>query len=182
MIDLIRKRRSIRKYTSESIDKKPINLLVETLLRSPTSRNIKSCEFVIIDNQELLQKLANSKESGSQFLEHAALGIVVCGNSTKTDVWIEDGSIASILVQMTVQSLRLGSCWIQIRNRMHASGNTAEKYVQGLLGLPEHMKVLSIISIGHPDEKRKPVAKSELDYGRIKHNNYANKYYKSSQN
>lgn len=176
MIDLIRKRRSIRKYTAERINKKSINLLLETLLRSPTSRNIKSCEFIIIDNQELLQKLANSKESGSQFLQNAALGIVVCGNSTKTDVWIEDGSIASILVQMTAQSLGLGSCWIQIRNRMHASGISAEKYVQGLLGLPEHMKVLSIISIGYPGEKRKPVAKSELDYGRIRYNNYANKY------
>lgn len=175
MIDLIRKRRSIRKYTAERINKKSINLILETLLRSPTSRNIKSCEFVIVDDMGLLQQLANSKESGSQFLKNAALGIVVCGDSTKTDVWIEDGSIASILAQMTAQSLGLGSCWIQIRNRMHVTGDTAEKYVQGLLGLPEHMKVLSIISIGHPDEIRKPVAKSELDYDRIRYNYYANK-------
>jgi nitroreductase len=175
MIDLIRKRRSIRKYTKKPIDKRSFNLLLETLLRSPSSRNIKPCEFIVVDNQELLHKLSNSKESGSQFLQHAMLGIVVCANSLKSDVWIEDCSIASILVQMVALSLGLGSCWIQIRNRTHSAAETAEIYIQKLLDLPEHMKVLSIISIGHPDEKKKPVAKSELDYSKIKYNNYSHR-------
>jgi hypothetical protein len=47
------------------------------------------------------------------------IGIVVCGDRTQSDVWIEDCSIASILAQMASQSLGLGSCWIQVRNRMH---------------------------------------------------------------
>jgi nitroreductase len=173
MIDLLRKRRSIRKYTEKRIDKSSFDLLLEALLRSPSSRNLNPCEFIVVDDRELLGKLSNAKEHGSRFLKDAALGIVICADSAKSDVWIEDGSIASILVQMVALSLGLGSCWIQVRNRNHTGDETAETYIQKLLGLPEQFKVLSVISIGHPDEMKKPVATSDLDYRRIRHNGYS---------
>ncbi len=176
MIDLLRKRRSIRKYAEKRIEEESVELLLEALLRSPSSRNVKPCEFVVVDDRELLKKLANAKEHGSHFLQHAALGIVVCADSTKSDVWIEDSSIASILVQMVAQSLGLGSCWVQIRNRTHTAAETSEAYIQGLLGLPGHLSVLSIVSIGYPDETKKPVEKSELEYGKIRHNTYSERY------
>ncbi|HDQ04507.1 MAG TPA: NAD(P)H-dependent dehydrogenase/reductase [Deltaproteobacteria bacterium] len=173
MIELLRIRRSIRKYTQKTIDKKTLDVLLESLLRSPSSRDIKPCNFIIVDNKDMLKMLSNSKEHGSKFLQGAALGIVVCADSTKSDVWIEDASIASILVQMVAESLGLGSCWIQIRNRKHTAGETAEKYIQSLLKIPEHIKILSIISIGYPDEIKKPLAKSGLDYNEIKYNLYS---------
>ena len=173
MINLLRKRRSIRRYSKKPIDKKSGDLLIEALLRSPTSRNIRPWEFIIVDDRELLAKLSKAKEHGSEFLKDAALGIVVCGDSTRSDVWIEDCSIASILVQMTAQSLGLGSCWIQIRKRRHNERKTSEKYVQQLLGLPGHMKVESIVSIGDPGEKRKPVAKRALLYKKISYNRFS---------
>jgi nitroreductase len=176
MIDLIRKRRSIRKYTQQPIDRKLKDILLETLLRSPSSMNKKPAEFIIVEDRELLQKLSNAKLHGAQFLQHAAIGIVICADSAKSDVWIEDASIASILVQMTALSSGLGSCWIQIRNRTYSETETSEAYIQKLLGLPEHIKVLSIISIGHPDEVKNPVAASELDFRRIRHNRYAEHY------
>ena len=173
MIDLLRKRRSIRKYTGKPVDKKSTGLLVESLLRAPSSRNNKPWEFIVVDDPELLSLLSESKEHGSQFLKGAALGIVVCADSTKSDVWVEDCSIASILVQMTAQSLGLGSCWIQIRNRKHKDKITSEKYIKKLLGLPKQIKVEAIISFGHPGEKKKPIAKSALDYDKVRHNNYS---------
>ena len=173
MIDLLRKRRSIRKYTRKRIDKKSLGLLVEALLRSPSSRNTKPWEFIIVDDRELLTKLSKAKEHGSGFLKDAPLGVVVCADSTKSDVWVEDCSLASILVQMVAQSLGLGSCWIQIRNRKHTEKRTSEKYVQGLLGLPRHIKVEAIVSIGHPGETRKPIAKSALEYHKARHNRYS---------
>jgi len=176
MIDLLRKRRSIRKYTGKPIESDSVDLLVEALLRAPSSRNVKPCEFVVVDDQELLKKLSHAKEHGAHFLQNAALGIVVCADSEKSDVWIEDSSIASILVQMVAQSLGLGNCWVQIRNRTRTAGEMAEPYIQKLLGIPEHLKILSIISIGCPDEIKKPVEKSELDYGKIRYNRYSEQY------
>jgi nitroreductase len=170
MIDLLRKRRSIRKYTGKAVDKESLGLLIEALLRSPSSLNNRPWEFIIVDNPELLSKLSKAKEYGAGFLEKATLGIVICADSTKSDVWVEDCSIASILVQLTAESLGLGNCWIQIRKRNYSENKTSEKYIQEILGIPEHINVLSIISIGWPDETRKPVPKNSLDYGKVRYN------------
>ena len=104
------------------------------------------------------------------------LGIVICADSTRSDVWIEDCSIAAILLQMTAHDLGLGSCWIQVRNREHSETMSAERYVQGLLGLPPHIKVECMVSIGYPGETKKPVPENELEYNKVKHNQYSNKY------
>lgn len=170
MIELLRTRRSIRTYTATPVDRKSLDILIEALLRSPTSRNNKPWHFVVVDDRELLEKLSKAKESGSAFLKNAPLGIVVCADNTKSDVWVEDCAIAAILAQTTAQSLGLGSCWIQIRKRAHNSEKTAEEYIRELLGLPEGIKVASIISIGHPDETRSPVPAGELDYHKISRN------------
>jgi nitroreductase len=153
-----------------------VALLVEAMLRAPSSRNINPWEFVIVDDRELLTQLSSAKQHGSDFLKSAALGIVVCADSTKSDVWVEDSSIASIIVHLTAQSIGLGSCWIQIRNREHARDVTSERYIQNLLGLPEHIRVESIISIGHPAEKKMPLPASTLEYDKVRHNRYSTRW------
>jgi nitroreductase len=170
MIELLRKRRSIRKFTQEKIAPEAVELLIEALLRAPSSRGINPWEFVVVDDQELLARLARSKEHGAEFLKNAPLAIVVCADSTKSDVWIEDCAIASILVQMTALSLGLGSCWAQMRNRQHDSSRSAEEFVRELLGLPDQFKVVSIIGIGHPGEAKKPVPAKDLQYAKVKRN------------
>jgi nitroreductase len=176
MIELVRKRRSIRSFTSQPVDSQSVELLVETLLRAPTSRNINPWQFIVVDDRELLHRLSAAKQHGSSFLKGAPLGIVVCADSNRSDVWVEDCSIASILVQMTALSLGLGSCWIQIRKRDHNTETTAEAYIQKLLGLPAHITVESIIAIGHPAESREPLATDELQRDKVRHNNYTDPY------
>jgi len=176
MIDLLRTRRSIRKYSAKPIDSSTIDVLIEALLRSPTSRNGKSWEFIVADDRDLLSKLSEAREQGSHQLQDAPLGIIVCADSTKSDVWIEDCSIAAILVQMTAHDLGLGSCWIQIRNRNHTEMMSAEQYIQGLLGLPQHIKVECMVSIGYPSETKKPIAANELEYHKVRHNHYSSRY------
>ena len=172
MIELLRKRRSIRKFTGKPVDRQSLDLLVETLLRAPTSRNNKPWVFIVVDEPELLGKLSTVKESGSAFLRNAPLGIVVCAESTKSDVWVEDCAIAAILVQAEAEALGLGSCWVQIRNRPHDEKTTAEEYIRALLGLPETFRVVSIIGIGHPDETKTPVPATTLDYHTVRHNHF----------
>jgi nitroreductase len=173
MIDLVRSRRSIRSYTSRPIDSHSVDLLVETLLRAPSSRNNNPWQFIVVDDRELLQSLSAAKENGSAFLKGAALGIVVCADSSQSDVWIEDCSIASILVQMTAHSIGLGSCWIQIRKRAHNADASSEVYIQNLLGLPEHLSVESIIAVGHPAESRAPLPTDALQRDKVRRNHYS---------
>lgn len=173
MIELIRKRRSIRSFTNQPLTEEQKALLAETLLRAPSSRNINPWEFVLVDDQALLAQLATAKQHGAAFLRGAALGIVVCADESKSDVWVEDCSIAAILVQMTALSLGLGSCWAQIRKRQHDQQTTAEQFVQQQLGLPPHLRVAAIIGIGHPAEQRSPLAAAQLQYAKLHHNRYA---------
>ena len=173
MIEILRKRRSIRKYTEQKIESEKIEILKEALLRSPTSRNFQPWEFIIIEDREMLHKLSESKPHGASFLAEAALGIVILGDSEKSDVWVEDCSIASILVQLTAQSLHLGTCWIQIRNRSHNKDVTSEQYIQELLKISDHIQVESIIALGYPAEERSGVTKEELDYSKIRKDAYS---------
>ena len=172
MIELLRNRRSAREFLIEPIDLLTLQLLKEALLRSPTSRNIKPCEFVLVDDSELLRQLALCKPHGAAFLEYARLAIVVCADGDKSDVWIEDCSIASILVQMAAQSMDLGSCWIQIRNRMFDDKTTSEEHVRSLLKMPDNVRVESIIALGYPAEEKEPIPFEDLDYTKIRINSF----------
>lgn len=167
MITLMRTRRSIRRFLDQPIEASKIELLKEAALRSPTSRNLEPWEFVFVDDREMLGKLCACKPHGAAFLAGAALGIVVCAHTTESDVWVEDCSVASILLQMTAQSLGLGSCWVQVRERMYEGAVTSTQYVQELLSLPAHVQVASIIGMGYPAEQREPKPLDQLNWARM---------------
>lgn len=172
MIELLRKRRSIRKFTADKISPEARQILIEAALRAPSSRGINPWEFIVVDDPELLRKLAQAKQHGSEFVKNAPLAIVVCADSAQSDVWVEDCSIAAIIIQLTALSLGLGSCWAQIRKRPHNKDVTAERYIQELLGLPEQMKVECVLGIGHPDEKKQPVPADKLQHDKVKNNHH----------
>jgi len=172
MIELLRTRRSIRKFTAEKVSAESLETLVEAALRAPSSRGLNPWEFILVDDRELLLKLSVAKQHGAEFLKGAPLGIVVCADSNRSDVWVEDCSIAAIIIQLTAVSLGLGSCWAQMRNRMHDAEQTSEAYIQKLLGLPEHVKVEAIIGIGHPAETKDPVPAAKLQQEKIRHNGW----------
>ena len=172
MIELLRVRRSIREYTDQAIEPEKLQRLKEAVLRAPSSRNIDPWEFLFINDRELLAKLSRCKLHGAVFLAQAALGVVVCANSRASDVWVEDCSIAAILLQMTAQSVGLGSCWIQVRNRAFDDATTSEHYIQTLLRIPEHVKVECIVAIGYPAEHREPLLAQYLKTSKIRTNGY----------
>ena len=172
MIELLRKRRSIRKYTTQRIEPEKLQILKEAVLRSPSSKNINPWEFIFVDNPELISSMKNCKPSGTTPLGSAPLAVVVCADETLNDAWIEDCSIASILLQLSAQSIGLGSCWIQVRNRMNSENVSAEKYIQELLNIPEHFRVLSIVTVGYPEKLREGKAIEELQFEKIKANRF----------
>lgn len=172
MIELLRARRSVRSFQQRPIEPEKVAILKEAALRSPSSRNIEPCHFVFVDDKDLLAKLARCKPHGAGFLADAALGVVVCGDSKQSDTWIEDCCIAAILVQMTAQSLGLGSCWIQVRLRSFDKKTSSEQYTRTILGLPDQICVQCIIAIGYPAENRRPRSSETLDYSKIHLNRF----------
>jgi nitroreductase len=174
-LDLIKTRRSTRKFKNIPVEQEKINALIEAALRSLSSRGINPWHFIIIKDKNLLEKLSKSKPHGSSFLKGAPLGIVVCGDKSQSDVWVEDASIASVFIHMAAHDLGLGSCWIQIRKREHDSLKNADTYVKELLEIPKSLMVESIIAIGYPDEIKKGHSKDSLHFHKISFNTYGKK-------
>ena len=175
-LSLIQKRRSIRRYLPWPVEKEKIDVLIEAALRAPSSRGFNPWKFIFVTKRDLLKKLSDTKPHGSSFLRNATLGIVVCADAIKSDVWVEDASIASIFIQLATESIGLGSCWIQIRERMHNDEKTAQEYISEILNIPSELKVESIIAVGHTEKRKTPHAKKDLQYDKIYLDSYGNLY------
>lgn len=165
--ELLVNRRSIRRYTSEPIAPEDVQLILEAALLAPTSKNSRSWQFIVVEDRDMLQQLSQCKDSGAGPIANAALAVVVMADPTVSDPWIEDASIAAAFMQLQASDLGLGSCWIHIRDRYRSDGMSANEYVQELLGIPETLPVLCIVSFGHKGEERRAVDTSKLLWEKV---------------
>lgn len=174
-LPVIRKRRSIRKFLDQSVEPDKIDVLLEAALRAPSSKNIKPWEFIAVTDKELLTALAKTKPHGSSFVDKASLVIVVCGEPGKSDMWVEDCSIATTLMLLAAEEAGLGACWVQVRGRNHDDQTTASNYVRELLGIPDHIEVEAFVAAGYPAESLPPHDKQKLRFDKVHDNRYGTK-------
>ncbi len=153
--DLLVERRSIRRYTSEKIDPEQVRLILEAGLLAPTSKSARAWQFVVVEDADTLQRLSECKPMGATPVARCPLAIVVAVDSTATEPWVEDASVAASYMQLQAADLGLGSCWIQVHGRFAADGTPSDEYVQEMLGIPETCPVVCILTFGHKDEQRK---------------------------
>ena len=143
---LIQNRRSTRKFTEQLLSPEQVELILKAALMAPASKRSNPWQFVVVEDKEMLKKLAGCKKNGSAFLEGCALAVVVLANVMESDVWIEDASVASIYMQLQAEDLGLGSCWCQIRNRVTED---------------------EVDSNNYEDQVRKPFDESHLQWEKI---------------
>ncbi|MGL6064164.1 MAG: nitroreductase family protein [Fusobacteriaceae bacterium] len=160
-------RRSVRKFLEKSIKEEEIKEILKVALVSPSGRNKKPYEFILVKDKDILKKLSVAKKMGGKLIEEAPLAIVVLGNKNVTDLWIEDCSIASTLIQLKAWELGIGSCWVQIRTRNDDSDICSETVVKKLLDIPEELGVLCILALGYPDENKQPYEDKDMDFKKI---------------
>lgn len=170
--DLVQLRRSHRKFTAEEIDGDDVKLILRAGLMAPTSKGQRAWQFVVVDDKTDLEKLADAKDMGGQFLKDAPLAIVVLGDPMQNDCWVEDGSIAAISMQYQAEALGLGSCWIQMRGRGLDDGTPADTVIRGILGIPDNLNCLCVIAVGHWADERKPQAEDRLKWENVHLNQF----------
>lgn len=154
--DLLVNRRSIRRYKDQPIDAESVKLILEAGLLSPTGKNARAWQFVVVENRTTLQQLSECKKAGAMPVAKAPMAVVVCVDVTQSETWVEDGSIAAAYMMLQARDLGIGSCWIEVNGRLAADGTPAEDIVQEILSLPEQVQPLCIVTFGIPDEDRKP--------------------------
>ena len=168
MLDLLMKRRSIRKYKELAVAPEKLQAVLQAALLAPSSRGRNPWQFVVVQNTETLTELGKCRHPLQPFLPDTPAAIVVLGDTTMTDVWVEDCSIAMILMQLEAEKVGLGSCWIQIRKRMaQGEQQTSNDFVKELLNIPEQYEVEAILALGTPDEEKPARTLEALSYEKI---------------
>lgn len=147
LLDVILRRRSIRRYENKEIPKDMLDKIVEAGRQSPSAANRQPYRFVIVTDSEIKKEL---KGRFSRFLKDAPVVIVGCANpkALLTGKWATvDTTIALENMALAAWSLGIGSCWI---------GSFNEEKTKELLKIPENWKVVALVTFGYPAEQPKP--------------------------
>lgn len=172
MLNVLYNRRSTRKFSDKKIEEELVQQLMKAALHSPSSKNGQPWEFIVVDDPVLLAQLSVAKPHGACLLKHAPLAVVVAGDKSKSDVWVEDCSIASIMIQLAAETLGLGSCWVQIHRRYHNDDQTANEFIRDLLHIPDRLEVLSVVGIGFKATDRPTLPDKVIDWKKVIKNSY----------
>lgn len=166
-IEAIQTRNSIRSFTDQMISQDQIRVLLEAAMAGPSAVNKKPWTFLVVQNKETLEKMADANGSAAQVLKKANLGILVCTDLEQTyqeasDYWIIDGAIACQNMILAAHDMGLGSVWLGTWPQ--------EEKVQGqkeLFNLPDTIIPHSIIAFGYPKDNgnnRKVFDESKIHY------------------
>lgn len=164
---LLLERHSIRRYTDQPVDGDAVKLILEAGLLAPSSKSARPWQFVVVEDRAVLEKLALCKPAGAKPIAGAAFAVVVLADPGKSDVYVEDASVAASYMQLQAAAMGLGSCWIQVRSRYSADGEPAGNMVQELLGIPQYLQVVVVLTFGHINEQRRPVDPAKLLWEKV---------------
>jgi nitroreductase len=150
-LNFINSRRSIRKYKDKKISSGIVRKLINAGMNAPSAYNSQPWIFIIIKSLKTKQSIIDAK-GGSQFIAKAPLLIACCYNETKTPDKhhnIENVSLAAENILLAAHALGLGACYVGAFDPEHP---TVEKSINKALKLPKNVHIISLISIGYPDE------------------------------
>lgn len=160
-IEALLSRRSIRRYTDEPVSEEDVETLLRAAMAAPTAFNQQSWRFVVVRDAAVREQLSRASQYAGM-LAKAPLVIVICGDTSAErypgTYWAHDGVAALENILTAAVALGLGAVWVGVHpweDRMDTVG--------GVLGLPEHMKPLASIGIGHPAETKPPAERYDPD-------------------
>ncbi|GAA0742839.1 nitroreductase family protein [Clostridium oceanicum] len=152
-MNAILERRSIRKYKDKKISDDIVEELLKAAMAAPSAANEQTWQFVVLRDKETMKKITKVHDYSKMLLE-ADVAIVVCGDKSKElvkDFWVQDCSAATENILIEAQDKGLGAVWLGVYPMKERVDGIKE-----ILKLPEGIIPLSVISIGYPNENKKP--------------------------
>ncbi|MCU0858520.1 MAG: nitroreductase family protein [Pontiellaceae bacterium] len=160
-IELAKKRSSIRSYTPEPVSETELHTVLEAGRLAPTACNLQPFQFVVVREKENLTALATAYPR--DWFKEAPVVIVICTDRSKAwkradregrcliDV---DGAIAADHMTLAAADIGLGTCWIGAFN---------PEIVRNVLGVPETIEPLVLLTLGHPNETGRPKTRLPIE-------------------
>lgn len=147
-------RRSVRHFTSDPIQEEDLQELLRAGMQAPSAKNEQPWHFVILDDSKLLHAIPKFHPHARMLLE-APLAILVCSDrtlETKRASWLLDCAAATQNILLAAHAKGLGAVWLGVfPDADRISG------MQKLLALPEDIRPVSLIAVGHPASVPQPV-------------------------
>ena len=170
-IENILTRQSIRKFKDEPISKENIELILKAAMSGPSCVNSRDFSFIVVDDKEVLNKMADANGLPAEPLRNCALGILVCGDLERSfkpakDYFVVDCSIACQNIILAAHDLGIGSVWLGTYPQMDRVNKQKE-----LFNLPDYIIPHSIIALGYPNENPSLKDKS-IEVNRIHYNKW----------
>lgn len=153
--ETLRKRRSVRKFSTQAVPETVIERLTHEALTAPSARNTRSTRLMVIEDPALIVRLSEMRDYGSAFLKNAPLAIVVLGEPDLCDLWRENAAIVATTLHLACVDEGLASCWVHIHGRPRRKdeprSETATDYLRTFLPIPDSCEPLCALAIGYSD-------------------------------
>ena len=174
LTEILKKRRSVRRFDGRPVPRGILENLIELTLTAPSSKNVRSTRFMVVDNPEVLAKIAAMRDFGSAFIAQTPCGVLVMGDATATDLWLDNAAISATVLQLAAEEAGLGSCWVHVNGRPRWTkepvggwpataklDETASEYLREFLPIPADWNPLCFVALGYPLEPSKPHEKKD---------------------
>lgn len=166
--EVVRKRRSTRRYTGQPVEREKLQRAMELALLSPSSKNTRSTRLMAVRDLKRVHELGKLRDWGSSLLEEAGAAIVVLGDEEVSPMWQTNASIMATTLQLALVEEGLASCWVHVGDyqtlKDDPESQRSEDYVKEILPeIPANYRVWCVISIGYADYTPKPLPEYEGD-------------------
>ena len=161
LYDAINARRSIRSYTSDSVDAEALRRITQAGIEAPTGCNMQLRQFIIVDDADVIGQLA---ELGVTKGAPAVVVILMDPQGTPYgEFWVQDASATMENMLLATVAEGLGACWIE------GQVTPKEPQLRKILNVPEDLRVWSIMCVGHPTQQ--PSRPDKPDFADVVHFN-----------
>ena len=160
--EVVRKRRSTRRYTGKPVELEKLRSAMELALLSASSKNTRSTRLMAVTNLNKVHALGRLRDWGSSLLEEAGAAIVILGDEEASPMWQTNASIMATTLQLALVNEGLASCWVHVGDYLTINDDPesqrSEDYVKEIIPeIPREYRVWAGISIGYADYTPKPL-------------------------
>ncbi len=168
-LDIMRKRRTIRKFTDEDVTEEQVETLLEMAMCAPNRLNRQPWHFVVIRDKELQKQLADILRV-HPYLETAPVVIAACALPQASPTWMMDVSAATENMLLAATAMGLGAAWVGAPNTV--LWDILEETLCDALAIPLDVRIPTLVAVGHPVQQLPPHGKhdrfdrTKVHYGR----------------
>lgn len=155
LLELLKTRRSIRKYQNKPVEKEKIKKCLEAARWAPSASNKQPWEFMIVEEEHIRKQLAEIHPYAKFTKESPVVFVPLTNPRLHKKYHWADTALATLQFMLEAHALKLGTCWAGVIE------SKIEPKIKKLLNIPEHLHVLGLVAVGYPDEQptksRKPL-------------------------